>query len=132
MKLKIIVSEGTVLSKWCGIAWPCWDKMAWVAYPIPLNLVMRFLHCVWIMLQNGCRPSWLDYFIREVRKREYDRGRADGWAAGWADAVTENYQKGFLRLGNQIGNEFETLRRALMGKAGARKADEPLPPEHPG
>jgi len=128
MKLKIIVPEGTAFLKWCGIAWPCWDKMAWVTYPIPLNLVMRLLRRIWIMLRNGFRPSWLDCFIREVRKREYDRG----YAAGWADAVTENYQKGFLRLGNQIGNEFETLRRALVGKAGARKADESLPPEHRG
>lgn len=73
ISLSKYVQEGCELPKFYGIAyWEYWRNYA-VAYPVPINLVVRFGRWAWHELIKF-RPTELDKMLRKA----YDTGSSEG------------------------------------------------------
>jgi hypothetical protein len=66
-----------MLPRWYGLAYHEWSRDEQVAYPIPLNLIVRWWRDLVWLVKRGKR-SVLD----EARQAAYEKGRAAGWEQG--------------------------------------------------
>jgi hypothetical protein len=71
------IGEHDALPKRYGFAYRCWSpKWGAMAYPIPLNLVMRWSHHVRLWVQNPLRNDDLSSVIEsEMYQKAFQAGR---------------------------------------------------------
>ena len=82
--LKKIIPQGELFPKWYGVAYHDMFQLSYVAYPIPLNLIVRWARNVKFWL-GVPRKS----FRSELEKTFHDLGYERGYRRGW-DAAKEN------------------------------------------
>jgi len=77
MKLGRFINELETLPPWYGFAYRCWNpRWGAMAYPIPINLVMRWAHHVRLWFQNPLRDDDLSSVIEsELYQKAFQAGR---------------------------------------------------------
>ncbi len=62
-----------------GYAWENWEEETREVYPVPFNLLFRWLRRIWFFLVRKPRGSYDKAF-----KKGYDKGYRDGYCLKWA------------------------------------------------
>ena len=75
------IPEGELIPRWWGIAYRDFDRNAKVAYPIPLNFLVRWERDLRCWLMNVGRPGYRE----RIERRTYLRGRES------AERASANY-----------------------------------------
>lgn len=88
MRLGKLVHEGFELPRGYGVAWRCYDRYASVCYPVPFNLVARWLRDLYVWARCIARPSYSD----RVLWRAFNRGRDIGIELGREHALRELWE----------------------------------------
>ncbi len=60
VKIRRLAEFGMLIPPWCGVAYVLDYARVAVCYPIPLNLVVRFLRYVW---ERAEYPIWLSKYV---------------------------------------------------------------------
>lgn len=66
--MKKILSQGEIVPKGYGLAYPLLDRRQYVIYPFPLNHVVRLLRDIWIKV----RHSQIRQIERDIIKKIID------------------------------------------------------------
>ena len=74
MRISRVVLEAQELPRFYGIAYWEYASDHAVAYPVPINLVVRFGRWLWHELIRH-RPTKLDYMLRDAYRRGWARRR---------------------------------------------------------
>lgn len=101
LTLKKIIHEGEAVPRFYGFGYIDWPRLEKTAYPVPLNLFVRYGRALWY---------WLEYLLRARRATWIDRKLGEAYHKGM-DAGRESYQAGYEK-GKQDG--FEEGRRMLF------------------
>lgn len=90
MKLGVFVAEGEMTPRGYGFAYRCYHRMGGMAYPMPLNLMIRWLRPLYVKLKNPLRNSDVDTLLAiEMYQRGVERGFVDAYRLGRLDALTD-------------------------------------------
>lgn len=106
--MKRYVEEGEVLPKGYGIAYYEGMNQRYVAYPVPINHLVRVARDLWYWLVKY-RPSKIDKILAE----EFNRGHSVGYSSALRDVKQrrqlaeklDQYLLGIARLEGQSNDE---------------------------
>lgn len=70
--MKKIIEAGEIMPKYYGVAYPLYDRRAYVCYPFPINHVVGFFSRFWWRI----RHAKIDERILELQKAKEDVERA--------------------------------------------------------
>lgn len=82
MNLKRIVPEAGLIPSGYAPAWRCYNQLAWVCYPWPLNLVLASLRSIWRTARFLIVPDEIGREVARARHEAFAEGRARGFAEG--------------------------------------------------
>lgn len=71
------VSSGEIVPRCYGLAYQCWDRRGAMAYPIPINLLVRWGRNLHWWLMCTITPSWADQQRLTWYKLGLEAGRAE-------------------------------------------------------
>ena len=76
--IKRKVRAGHQYPSWYGVAWFDLKTMEAVCYPIPLNIICRWLRDIYLLLARGPSMQKISWTcLEEMRQRSYDAGYSD-------------------------------------------------------
>jgi len=106
VSLKRFVPEMDELPRGYGVAYRSVTKHGAICYPIPLNLVVRWLYGVWLWLRFPVGTTWYE----EIEIRAYERGREAGRDIGALQAATADGE----RVRRLVSEAYENGKRDAL------------------
>lgn len=78
IRKEVLCSKGFAIPRFYGLAWSNDLGMIMVCYPIPLNLIMRWLNVLFIKIKFP-HSGVLEKFINKTYNDAFDLGYSRGW-----------------------------------------------------
>ena len=133
LTLKKIVPEAEPYPRFYGKAYYDWGKgymFERVAYPVPLNLVIRYARTLRLWIEIRIRfpkPSWADAKIgeaylkgRDIGANSYEAAKADAYLAGRKKGHEDGFEAGrtmlFGALRKELARESSIIRATLVNE----------------
>lgn len=76
------VGEAEAVPRFYGLAYREFDRLIWVCYPIPLNLIVRAIFWVYWKLVAGIKPLAIEKLVSSKQQEGYSKGYSQGMRDG--------------------------------------------------
>ncbi len=84
------VYGGRMMPRGYGLAYQEFDRMVYIVYPIPLNLIIRLAHGIYWRLAQGIAPLYFESQVSKQSSANYKDAYNQGYNAGKIDGYKES------------------------------------------